>query len=411
MKHIYTSIDIGSNSIKVIVCELCKNKLNLLGASSVKSKGIKKGVIVDAKEAIISIKKATSEVEQMLGIKIKKVLVTVPSYFSEYKTFIEEMAHDGTPVDSEAIINLMQQVITNNSNKKEEIAAVQTTDYKIDETITRDPKGSNANSIKVRGIVTSIPRENLYSVVALLEQNGINVIDVCIGPVSDYYAYKSKQYDSKNGIVVNIGAELTTVSVVTHGVIIKSSVIQFGGKSLDNDIAYIYKIDNATATSLKEKFALAHSVGAKSDEVKIVKNIVNEDVEINQHEISEICMARLEEILNLVKKEISSLTNIENDYIIITGGTSNMKGLGKLVSEVLGTNSTIENIKLLGVRNNKFATSIGTIIYFINKLKARGQEYTMINNEEVSEMISNAKSKNITDGNVLDKVFNYFFSE
>ena len=411
MKHIYTSIDIGSDSIKVIVCELCKNKLNLLGASSVKAKGIKKGVISDAKSAIIAIKTAINEVEQMLGIEIKKVLVTVPSYFAEYKTFKEEIQHDGTEVNSELIIKLMQQVITNNSSKKSEIAAVQTTDYKVNDSEVRDPKGVIANSLKARGIITSIPRENLYSVVALLEQNGISVIDVCISPISDYYAYRNKQYDTKNGVVINIGSELTTVSVITHGIIIKSSVIQFGGKSLDNDIAYIYKIDNATATNLKEKFAFAHSNGAKSDEVKIVRNIINEDIEINQHEISEICMARLKEILNLVKNEISSLTNIENDYIIITGGTSNMKGLGKLANEVLGPKSTVESIKLLGVRNNKFATSIGTIIYFINKLKTRGQEYTMIDKEEVNEMISNAKNRNVTDGNVLNKVFNYFFSE
>ena len=411
MKHIYTSIDIGSDTIKVIVCELCKNKLNLLGASSVKAKGIKKGVISDAKAAIISIKTAINEVEQMLGIEIKKVLVTVPSYFAEYKTFKEEIENDGTQVSSDLVVKLMQQVITNNSTKKDEIAAVQTTDYKIDGNDIRDPKGVNATNLKVRGIITSIPKENLYSVVALLEQNGISVIDVCINPISDYYAYKNKHYDTRNGIVVDIGSELTIVSVVTHGIIIKSSVIQFGGKSIDNDIAYIYKIDNATAMNLKEKFAFAHSAGAKSDENKVVKNIVNEDVSINQHEISEICMARLEEILNLAKKEISSLTNIENDYIIITGGTSNMKGLNKLANEVLGPKAIVESIKLLGVRNNKFATSIGTIIYFINKLKARGQEYTMINKEEVDDMISNAKSKNIVNGNVLDKVFNYFFSE
>ena len=411
MKHIYTSIDIGSDTIKVIVCELCKNKLNLLGASSVKAKGIKKGVINDPKAALISIKTAINNVEQMLGIKIQKVLVTVPSYFAEYKTFKEEIANDGTPVTSELMIKLMQQVIANNSNKKEEIAAVQTTDYKVNDTEVRDPKGESALNLKARGIITSIPKENLYSVVALLEQNGINVIDVCIGPISDYYAYKSKQYDSKNGAVINIGSELTTVSIVTHGIIIKSSVIQFGGKSLDNDIAYIYKIDSTTANNLKEKFAFAHSAGAKSDEAKNVRNIVSEDIDINQHEISEICMARLEDILNLVKKEISSLTNIENDYIIITGGTSNMKGLGKLANEILGTKSSVESIKLLGVRNNKFSTAIGTIIYFINKLKARGQEYTMIDKEEVNEMISNAKSRNVTDGNVIDKVFNYFFNE
>ncbi len=411
MKHIYTSVDIGSDTIKVIVCELCKNKLNLLGASSVKAKGIKKGVISDPKSALLSIKTAISEVEQMLGIEIKKVLVTVPSYFAEYKTFKDEITNDGSPVTSELIIKLMQQVIKNNSTKSSEIAALQVTDYKVNDADTRSPIGENALSLKVRGLVTAIVKENVYSVVARLEQNGINVVDVCIGPISDYFAYKNKQYDGKNGALVNIGSELTTVSIITHGIIIKSSIIQLGGKNLDNDIAYIYKIDSAAANNIKEKFALAHSSGAKSDEVKAVKNIVSEDVSIDQHQASEICMARLEDILNLVKKEISSLTNMGIDYIIITGGTSNMKGLGKLANEILGTKASVENIKLLGVRNNKFSAAIGTIIYFINKLKARGQEYTMIDKDEINEMLASAKSKNVADGNVLDKVFNYFFNE
>ena len=102
--------------------------------------------------------------------------------------------------------------------------------------------------------------------------------------------------------------------------------------------------------------------------------------------------------------------NMENDYIIITGGTSNMIGLAKLANEVLGPKAEIEAVKLLGIRNNKYSTALGTIIYFANKLKIRGQEYSMISKEEIDDMISNAKSKNI-NGNVLDKVFNYFFSE
>ena len=84
MKHVYTSIDIGSDTIKVVVCELFNNKLNLLAASSVKSRGIKKGLITDGHEASISLKQALTDVEDMLGIKIKKVLATIPNYFSEF---------------------------------------------------------------------------------------------------------------------------------------------------------------------------------------------------------------------------------------------------------------------------------------------------------------------------------------
>lgn len=410
MRHVYTSIDIGSDAVKVVVCELCKNKLNLLGASSIKSKGIKKGVISDPTSASEAISAATHEVEEMLGFKIKKALVTLPSYFAVYRPFNEKIESDGSPITSELVVKLMQQIVTNNANKKSEIASIQILDFKVDGKETKDPKDLSGRLLEVRGVISYIPKENLFSVVALLEELGISVVDVCIGPVSDYFTYKSKEYDNKDGIIVNMGAETTTVGVVSKGIVVKSSVIQFGGKSIDNDIAYIYKIDNQVGQNLKEKFAFAHSSAASSSEVTTWKNIVNEEVTISQPEITEIVSARLEEILKLVKKEISSLTNMENDYIIITGGTSNMIGLAKLANEVLGPKAEIEAVKLLGIRNNKYSTALGTIIYFANKLKIRGQEYSMISKEEIDDMISNAKSKNI-NGNVLDKVFNYFFSE
>ena len=79
MKHIYTSVDIGSDSIKVVVCELFQNKINLLAASSFKSKGIKKGLITDVELASITIKQAINEVENILNLRINKVIVSVPS--------------------------------------------------------------------------------------------------------------------------------------------------------------------------------------------------------------------------------------------------------------------------------------------------------------------------------------------
>ena len=66
MKHIYTSLDIGSDTIKIAVCELFQNKLNVLAATSCKSKGIKRGLITDFELASITIKQAFNEIEDML---------------------------------------------------------------------------------------------------------------------------------------------------------------------------------------------------------------------------------------------------------------------------------------------------------------------------------------------------------
>ena len=85
MRHIYTSIDLGSDTIKAVTCELYNGKLNLLASSTIKSTGIRKGVIVDFDLALASVSKTIGSLENDLGIRINKVLVNVPSYFSEFE--------------------------------------------------------------------------------------------------------------------------------------------------------------------------------------------------------------------------------------------------------------------------------------------------------------------------------------
>ena len=63
MEHVYASIDIGSDSIKLVVCDLYQNHLNLLAATSIPSKGIKKGLIVNPELVKKSILLAFKDVE------------------------------------------------------------------------------------------------------------------------------------------------------------------------------------------------------------------------------------------------------------------------------------------------------------------------------------------------------------
>ena len=79
MRNIYTGIDLGSDSIKIVVAELVNDKFQVLASTAVKSLGIKKGLIVDHEMALRSLNQAIYEIEKVLGIRINKALVTVPS--------------------------------------------------------------------------------------------------------------------------------------------------------------------------------------------------------------------------------------------------------------------------------------------------------------------------------------------
>jgi len=134
MKHIYTSVDIGSDSIKIIVCELYQNKLNLLAASSFKSKGIKKGLITDVDLASLTVKQAFTETEQMLGIKIKRVIASVPSYNAEYTLVTGEnnIENSENIVMSSNVLDALENSIKTSIISDKELVTVLPIDFSID---------------------------------------------------------------------------------------------------------------------------------------------------------------------------------------------------------------------------------------------------------------------------------------
>ena len=79
MRDIYTGIDIGSDSIKIVISEFLDNRFNILASTNVRSTGIKKGLVVDKELAINSLKLAIKELEPSIGVKIDKAIITVPS--------------------------------------------------------------------------------------------------------------------------------------------------------------------------------------------------------------------------------------------------------------------------------------------------------------------------------------------
>ena len=87
MRKIFSSVDIGSSFIKIVVLEELDNKLVVLASNCYPSEGIKKGIIIDDDIVVDVLKKAFDEVNKSLGIKIDKVITSVPINFRRYIKF------------------------------------------------------------------------------------------------------------------------------------------------------------------------------------------------------------------------------------------------------------------------------------------------------------------------------------
>lgn len=400
---IYSSIDIGSDTIKICVGKVVDNNISILASTKTHSVGIKKGLIVDRDLAMQSIILALNEIESELGFKIDKAVITVPLYDVNVDIYNGCSYADGEITGTDVITCFKSSVSTIDVDK--EVVTVFPIDFTIDESKTvLDPKGLKGNKLESRMLISTIPKENVYPYLEILEKCNIEVIDLSFGVINDYYHLKDNEdYKKSSGIVIDMGNDKTEIAVFNKGLLVDGVVMPSGSRLLDHDIGYIYHFDKTTSRSLKENVAMASSQYADENEVLEYENTDGEKVVVNQLEVSQIVEARLEELLKNVKKILNDLTNREISYIIITGGVSNLPGFDYLIRDIFGDIATSINMNTIGVRNNVYTSCVGMLKYYYDKLQIRGIDYTMYTDIEKSMH----EKKNVVQNRIIDDIKNY----
>lgn len=403
---IYTSVDIGSHSIKIVVSEKINDKFYVLASTSVRSSGIKKGIIKDKELALNSLKEAITNINNDLGVSINKVFLSFPLFLVNTSIETADVSVSGI-VSFDDIKNVINKTVSENISSKEEVLYLEPIVFEIDSDLqVIDPKGLTAEKLKVRCAVSTIEKKYLYDYFTLFQELKVEVVDLTYGVIGDYFENANMEMNRKLGVLVNLGYSKSEIAIFNKGIMLKGEVLPIGTKKIDKDISYIYKIDKKEAIQLKENFAVSSSKYADMNNYVELDNLNGERIKINQVEISQIIEARLKEILKSVKNEINNLTNRTISYIIITGGITNLVGFPYLVDEEFKIDKIVSNITSIGVRNNIYSTSLGLNKYFAYKAKSRNIDYLLFDLEN-KEKLTSKKNKVSTRDNLIEKIEAY----
>lgn len=408
MKKIYTAIDIGSDTIKFVVGEYFNDNVNVLACHEEKSKGIRKGLIVDSNLTITSIKDGVKYLEKELGIEINKAIVNVPEYNSKFMlvTSSIDISSEDNIITTEDINKLIKSSVYSKIDKEYELITVVPIAFTLDGEIVIKPVGKTGNKLELKGIMITAPKKNIYSVLSVMEGSGIEVVDITISGLCDYAEVENKNIRNKVGAIINLGHETTNVSVFNKGKLMNTETIQLGGVNVDKDLAYMFNIDIFDARTIKERFASSHKRFIALNDTYEIKNVAGEVIKLNQIEVTEIVMERVAELLKLARKQIMLLTKQSISYIVLTGGLTEIRAFKNLVYEILGKDVIIFTEGTIGVRNNKYVTAIGMIKYLNDKMETRGRQYSMFDKDEEEVLIS--PNKNKKDSMFVTKIFGNF---
>ena len=112
-----------------------KDEVHVLSVSEVKSKGVKKGIIVNPEETLVSLKELFRRCEEMLNITINKVILIVPSYYAEFLITegVSTITNEEKTVQSHDIIRVLQACVYNKVPANKEFVSVTPVEFKIND--------------------------------------------------------------------------------------------------------------------------------------------------------------------------------------------------------------------------------------------------------------------------------------
>jgi cell division protein FtsA len=422
--EIYVSLDIGTSSVKVIIGEMVKDSLNIIGVGNVPSEGLRKGSIVDIDETVHSIRRAIEQAERMIGMDIKHVIVGITGnhIMLQPSHGVVAVSSENREISDEDIARVIDAAQVVSVPPEREIIDVIPRQFIVDGLDEiNDPRGMIGVRLEMEGTIITGSKTILHNVLRCVEKAGLEILDITLQPLATGSFALSKDEKDLGVALIDIGGGSTTIAFFEHGGLKFTTVIPIGGDHITKDISIGLRTSSEDAENIKTKYGCAFYDLASEDEVFSV-SIIGSDQhqQFNQLEISDIIEARMEEIFELIAVELHRLgvKDIPGG-LVLTGGVANTIGILELAQDVFQSRVRIAIPDYIGVREPQYTTAVGLIKFAYKNAKIQGRQMgSQTSDHEVKEKrpVKQTQSKTKQEKQPEEKVtskmkkfFGYFF--
>ena len=355
----FTGLDIGTNSIKVLVAELRNGELNVIGVSNAKSKGVKDGIIVDIEAAASAIKSAISQAEEKAGISIKSVNVGLPGNLLQVEPTqgMIPVTSDTKEITDQDVENVVKSALTKSMTPDREVITFIPEEFIVDGFQgIRDPRGMMGVRLEMRGLLYTGPRTILHNLRKTVERSGVQVENIIISPLALVRSVLNEGEREFGATVIDMGAGQTTVATIRNQELQFTNILQEGGDYVTKDISKVLKTSQKLAEGLKLNYGEAYPSLASNEtfQVEVIGEV--EPVEVTESYLAEIISARIKHIFEQVKQELERrhLLDLPGGIVLI-GGNAILPGIVELAQEVFGVGVKLYVPNQVGIRNPAFA--------------------------------------------------------
>lgn len=379
-KNLLVGLDIGTTKVVALVAEIdVEGQIELLGVGRHPANGLKRGVVVNIESTVQSIQRALDEAELMAGCQIHSAFTGIAgSHIRSLNSHGIVAIRDSevTQSDIDRVIDAAKAVAI---PADQQIIHVLPQEFIIDNQAgIKEPIGMSGVRLEAKVHMITGAVSAGQNIIKCVERCGIDVADVIVEQIASSHAVLNEDEKELGVCLIDIGGGTTDIAVFHDGAIQHTAAIPIAGEQVTNDVAIALRTPTQAAESLKIEFGKAQARMVVPNEMVEVTGVNDRPgTRVPVRMLADVIEARYDELFHLVLAELrrSGFAEMIAAGVVLTGGGALLPGLEELAAEIFNTSVRIGMPQGVHgsddiLRNPKFATSVGLLLYGRNQQTA-----------------------------------------
>lgn len=381
--RVFGAVNLGSFRISAMIAGLSETgEMIVLGSSHRASQGIRRGYVTDMAAATYAVRDAVERAEKMANTSISSVWIGCSGAGLASQVAQVEVDIGGRRIEQDDIDHLLmagREVIRPDGRM---VLHAQPAHYTLDGADgASDPKGLHAERLGVDIHVMLADGAPILNLTEAVQNAHLKVEGVVGSPVATGFACLGAEEKELGVALVEMGGEVTNVSVYAGGMLVGLASIPMGSADITDAIASAFDIRRFQAERLKCVNGSAIASPADHREMLAVNapgeespapaaGQADDKGRIPRADLISVITIQLGRQMEEVSKALRALgfTGQRGQRVVLTGGGAELVGLADFAQAALGRPvriATVPRITGLAEAHAKpgFATLAGLVLY------------------------------------------------
>ena len=329
MQKLTVVLDIGNAYIKWGVFSQEDDGAQLLIKEMVKTKGMRKGKILDVESFALSVNELLQAFSKKLGGDfIEEVFVGLSHPELSIARVHEHKRIMNRTVTREDILHLSDVIAESSSKSNFEVVKILPVQWILDdETAVKDPEGMEARRVELIADVFQLPKTFMTNLHEAFTKLDLRIVDVIPNILWLSEACLDHEMKDLGVLLIDIGANQTSYVVYEEGYPLFYGILPVGGEHVTKDISIGLQIDIKDAEQIKKEHGAV---------LQQMPTETTTDETIDKRFLTDIMTARYEEIFEIIQED---LVKHQKDGrlpggVVLTGGAVKIENILTLAKDV-----------------------------------------------------------------------------